>query len=86
MYQKTFVSLRYDGCYRYYDCSATVVMTEPTVTLSHGVNQALRNVQQGSRIAIDQISVSTGFNWEEYNDKVIDILLEKGYSLLQAIS
>ena len=66
----------------YYQCTATVVVPNSKVTLSNAVSKALRNVQQGSRIAIDQINMGNGFNYEDYKDQLIDILLDKGYRVV----
>lgn len=77
----------YVGTIRCYKCSATVVATDTRDIITQAIDKALHNVQQGSRIAIDQITVSfgfhiEGFNKEELNDKVIDALLEKDYRVV----
>lgn len=74
-------------CYRYtYRISATVVIPDPEVEanekLSQSLDKALRNVREGSRLAIDQVSVKTGMNREDYKDQLIDILLDKGYKVV----
>ena len=72
----------YVGVIREYECSATVVASDSQDILSQAIDKALRNVYKGSRIAIDQITVSYGFNREELNDKMIDALLDKGYRVV----
>lgn len=71
---------------RKYDVSATVVIPDPIAEgnekLSQAIDKALRNVRQGSRLAIDQVSVKTGMNREDYKDQLIDILLDKGYKIV----
>ncbi len=56
--------------YYFYDCSATVVVPDiienTTRELSQAINKALRNVQEGSRIAIDQVTVWSEINRDEY--------------------
>ena len=39
-------------------------------------------MREGSRLAIDQVSVKTGMNREDYKDQLIDILLDKGYRVV----
>ena len=51
-------------------------------TLSQAINKALRNVREGSRIAIDQVTVWSGINREDYKDQLIDVLLDKGYKVV----
>lgn len=70
---------------RYYYYSATIVIdpkAEADRALSSSLDKALRNVREGSRLAIDQVSVRTGINREEYKDQLIDILLERGYKVV----
>lgn len=75
-----------DNYYRRYHCSATVVIpdkeAEANEKLSQSLDKALRNVREGSRLAIDQVSVKTGMNREDYKDQLIDILLDKGYRVV----
>jgi hypothetical protein len=75
-----------DYTYRYYNSSATVVIPDKEAIsnekLSQSLDKALRNVREGSRLAIDQISVKTGMNREDYKDQLIDILLDKGYRVV----
>ncbi len=72
--------------YRSYKCSATVVIPDKEAIanekLSQSLDKALRNVREGSRLAIDQVSVKTGMNREDYKDQLIDILLDKGYRVV----
>lgn len=77
------------GEYSRYDVNATgkVVDLHDPETQSYGnlskvLDKALRNVRQGSRLAIDQVSVWSGINREDYKDQIIDILLDKGYKVV----
>ncbi len=77
----------YDNFYDYYyNISATVVIPDPKLEadkkLSQSLDKALRNVRQGSRIAIDQVTVGSGINREDYKDRLIDVLLDKGYKVV----
>ena len=69
-----------------YICSASVVVSDPKEEakekLSSVIDKAFRNVREGSRIAIDQITVWSEINKEDYKDNLIDILLNKGYKVL----
>ena len=69
-----------------YKLSAAVVIPDPIAeaneNLSRAINKAFRNVRQGSRIAIDQVTVWSGLNREDYKDQVIDVLLDKGYKVV----
>lgn len=71
---------------RAYDVSATVVIPDPVTEanekLSQAIDKAFRNVRQGSRIAIDQVTVWSGLNREDYKDQLIDVLLDKGYKVV----
>lgn len=71
---------------RYYNVSATVVIPDPIAesneNLSQAIDKAFRNVRQGSRIAIDQVTVWSGLNREDYKDQLIDVLLDKGYKVV----
>jgi len=70
-------------------CSATVVElnssspeTKMNATLVKAVDKALSKVNEGSRLAIDQISVSGGLSRETVKDQLIDILLDKEYKVV----
>lgn len=69
-----------------YDVSAIVVLPDPTLyaneNLSSVLEKAFRNVRQGSRIAIDQVVVGNGMNREDYQDQIIDMLLDMGYKVV----
>lgn len=69
-----------------YAALATVVTLDPKVeaaeTFSNSIEKALRNVRQGSRIAIDQVVVTDGRDREDYKDEIINVLLEKGYKVV----
>ena len=73
----------------YYKANAVgkVVYTpDPTAqtaeSLSAAVDKAFRNVREGSRTAIDQVTVTAGLNREELKDQLIDVLLDKGYKVV----
>lgn len=51
-------------------------------SISAGIDKAFRNVREGSRIAIDQVSVIGGVNREEVKDQLIDVLLDKGFKVV----
>lgn len=76
---------RYNRSYTYV-FSAQVVVIDPkeaaNVELSKAIDKAFRNVREGSRIAIDQVSVWSEINKEDYKDQVIDVLLDKGYKVV----
>jgi len=70
-------------------CSAKVVEfispeRQMNETLVKAVDKSLNNVRAGSRLAIDQISVSSINNAtkETLNDQLIDILLDRGYKVV----
>ncbi len=69
-----------------YKYSASVVVTDPkeeaNEKLSSAIDKALRNVREGSRIAIDQVTVWSGINRDDYKDQLIDVLLDKGYKVV----
>lgn len=50
--------------------------------LSQALNKALRNVREGSRLAIDQVSVTYGMDKEALKDQLLDVLLDKGYKVI----
>lgn len=72
--------------YYSYDVSATVVVTDPKLAanenLSIAIDKALRNVREGARLAIDNVSVPSGTNREDYKDNIVDVLLDKGYKVV----
>lgn len=78
------------SCFRYYSIGVgkVVYMIDPeTQTLenmSKAMDKALRNVREGSRVAIDMVTVSGGvsINREDLKDQVIDALLDKGYKVV----
>lgn len=51
-------------------------------TLSQALNKAIGRVAEGSRMAIDQITLNSGMDSERLKDQIIDILLEKGYRVV----
>lgn len=50
--------------------------------LSQTIGKALQNIREGSRVALDQVTVWSGINREDYKDQVIDALLNKGYKVV----
>ena len=50
--------------------------------LSLALNKALRNVREGSRFAIDQVTVISGMDRETLKDQLLDVLLDKGYRVV----
>ena len=50
--------------------------------LSQALNKALRNVREGSRMAIDQVTVTSSMDRGEFKDQLIDVLLDKGYKVV----
>lgn len=69
-----------------YKVSAIVVIRDPeelaASNLSRALEKALKNVQQESRLSIDQVVVLSGVNKDDYIDQLIDLLLEKGYRVV----
>ena len=51
-------------------------------SLSQALNKALRNVREGSRLAIDQVSVPYSMEKETLKDQLLDLLLDKGYKVI----
>ena len=58
--------------------------TQSMENLSKAMDKALRNVREGSRVAIDMVTVSGGIsiNREDLKDQIIDALLDKGYKVV----
>lgn len=50
--------------------------------LSQALNKALRNVREGSRLAIDQVTVISSMDRETLKDQLLDVLLDKGYRVV----
>ena len=89
-------NLEIDGCfYSHYDFGDTyygpatgkVVWIRPfqeifEENLSQALNKALRNVREGSRLAIDQVTVISGMDRETFKDQLLDVLLDKGYRVV----
>ena len=77
-----------DGSEGYNNCSAIVVETKSSETkmnetLVKAIDKAMANVRGGSRLAIDQISVSGGgLDRERVKDELIDVLLDRGYKIV----
>lgn len=72
-----------------YCCKATgkvVYLIDPETqtkeNLSQALNKALRNVPDGSRMAIDQVTVISSMDRGEFKDQLIDVLLDKGYKVV----
>ena len=53
-----------------------------TQNLSQAVNKGLSNVNEGCRIAIDQVSVLSNVDKEELKQRIIKVLLDKGYRVI----
>lgn len=51
-------------------------------SLFQALNKALRNVREGSRMAIDQVTVTYGMDKETLKDQLLDVLLDKGYKVI----
>lgn len=68
--------------YKIYLMTATVVVPDLTIYLEQSVEKALRNVPKESRMAINQIRVKNIDDEEDYKDKVVEILLDKGYKVV----
>ena len=77
-----------DGCSKCYGPAMGKVVyivdaqTQWRESVSSGIDKAFRNVREGSRIAIDQVTVLNGMNKEEMKDQIIDILLDKGFKVV----
>lgn len=56
--------------------------TQSLENLSQALNKALRNVREGSRVAIDQVTVISSMDRGEFKDQLIDVLLDKGYKVV----
>ena len=52
--------------------------------LSKAMDKSLRNVREGSRVAIDMVTISgeISINREDLKDQIIDALLDKGYKVV----
>lgn len=70
----------------FYDVYAVVVeidsKKQANEQFSKGLDRALENVREGSRLAIDEVSVSIGMNRDDCKDQLINILLDKGYKVV----
>lgn len=79
-------SIEYRYCYSInYVATAIVVIdlkTEAYERLPKVIDRVMGNVREGSRLAIDHVSVWEKLNKEEYKDKIIDVLLDKGYKVV----
>lgn len=75
---------KYWDTYTYhYNLQAFVVLPRSVYYyLQTAVEKALSEVRESSRIAIDQIKVVSGMDREEYQDQVVEILLDKGYKVV----
>lgn len=67
------------------------VSTSPTIQeqskpkvdpFTQAFNKALRNVREGSRLAIDQVSVPYSMDRIAFKDQIIDVLLDNGYKVV----
>ena len=64
---------------REYQCSCTITQKDLNVV---AMEQALNNIRDGSRFAIDNVSVVGDINKDDYTDKIVDILLDNGYKVV----
>lgn len=73
-------------CYLYEGAGKVVKIigaeTHISESLSQSFNKALRNVREGSRMAIDQVSVPYTMDKEAIKDQIIDVLLDKDYKVV----
>lgn len=81
-----FNGYEYEDCY-YGPAVGTVVYIidpekESRNKLLPAINKAMLNVPEGSRTAIDQVTVTSRMNSEELKDQLIDVLLDKGYRVV----
>ena len=77
--------LSYDSTppYYKYEGSGKVVNLHDMETLINAVlSKALRNVREGSRLAIDRVTVTGSMDREILKDQLIDVLLDKGYKIV----
>lgn len=56
--------------------------TQAYGNLPQALNKALRNVREGSRLAIDQVTVINSMDRETLKDQLLDVLLDKGYRVV----
>ena len=69
-------------------CTFSIIVGDINVSLasqknlSQALNKALRNVREGSRLAIDQVSVPYSMEKETLKDQLLDLLLDKGYKVI----
>ena len=82
-----------DCYYREYRCMGKVIKlgdlggnpeSQTNENLSKAMDKALRNVREGSRVAIDMVTISGGIsiNRDDLKDQIIDALLDKGYKVV----
>lgn len=78
----------YSGYSSSYDVSATVVVPDYqkqiTVGFSKAMEKGFRNVREGSRIAIDIVTVASGIDMDRstVKDMIVDVLLDKDYKVV----
>ena len=75
------------GPYYYGPASGKVVYTinpeeASLYSLSSAIDKAIHNVPKSSRMAIDQIMVTSNMDREKLKDQIIDVLLDKGYKVV----
>lgn len=70
---------------RVYQCSASVVIIDPKGTiklkLHKTITQALQDIKEGSRLALDQIRITNG-DKDDFKDQIVEILLDEGYKVV----
>ena len=78
----------YSGIAYKYKVSATVVVPDYQRQITEGFSKAMdkgfRNVREGSRIAIDIVTVASGIDMDRstVKDMIVDVLLDKDYKVV----
>lgn len=74
-----YSSMEMKYTYKYYHCSCDVVAKDLNVS---AMEQALSSIREGSRFAIDNVIVTEGLDREATKDKIVDMLLDRGYKVV----
>ena len=78
----------FNGYTASYHVSATVVVPDYQKQITEGFSKAMdkgfRNVREGSRIAIDVVTVASGIDMDKstVKDMIVDVLLDKDYKVV----
>lgn len=56
--------------------------TQTYESIPQALNKAMRNIREGSRLAIDQVTVISSMDKETLKDQLLDVLLDKGYRVV----